>query len=67
VFIYENEQARPLPETRGVGSVVLADGTMLFQYQPRVVHIGWVISGVTAIVSLVGRVIIQLVGRGDDG
>jgi hypothetical protein len=54
VFIYENEQARPLPEIRGAGSIVLADGTTLFQYQPRAVHVGWAISGVMASILLIG-------------
>jgi hypothetical protein len=67
VFIYENERARPLPEVRGAGSIVLADGTTLFQYQSQAVHIGWAISGVTAGIALVGWLVSRLVGRGDDG
>ena len=67
VFIYENEQARPLPEIRGAGSIVLADGTTLFQYRPRAVHIGWAISGVAAGIWLVGWLVSRLVRCGDDG
>ena len=67
VFIYENEQARPMPEIRGAGSIVLADGTTLFQYRPRAVHIGWAISGVAAGIWLVGWLVSRLVRCGDDG
>jgi hypothetical protein len=67
VFIYENERARPLPETGGAGSIALADGTTLFQYQPRAVYVGWAISGATASILLVGGLVSRFVGRGDDG
>jgi hypothetical protein len=67
VFIYENERARPLPETGGAGSIVLADGTTVFQYQPRAVYAGWAISGVTASILLVAGLVSRFVGRGDDG
>jgi hypothetical protein len=60
VFIYENDRARPLPEIRGAGSVVLADGTTLFQYQPRAVYVGWAISGVMAVGLLSGWLMSQL-------
>jgi hypothetical protein len=53
VYIYENDQVRSLPETSGTGSVVLADGTALFQYRPWAVYAGWAVSGVTIIGLLV--------------
>jgi hypothetical protein len=62
VFIYENERARPLPEIRGTGSIVLADGTTLFRYQPQAVYVGWAISGVTVIILLIGWLVRRLVG-----
>jgi hypothetical protein len=63
VFIYENDQARPLPEIQGAGSIALADGTTLFQYQPRAVYVGWAISGVTVGLSLIGWMIHRSVGQ----
>jgi hypothetical protein len=56
VYVYENHRARPLPETSGVGGVVLADGTTLFEYRPWPVYAGWVVSGVTAFVVLSGAI-----------
>jgi hypothetical protein len=54
VYIYENYQARSLPETSGMGSVTLVDGTVLFRYRPWAVYAGWGVSGVTLIGLLIG-------------
>jgi hypothetical protein len=58
-YVYENRQARPLPEVSGAGSIMLADGTMLFQYRPWSVYAGWGVSGVT----IAGLLASLLIGR----
>ncbi len=54
VYVYRNQEARPMPNPRSDMSVVLADGTVLFRYRPWPVYAGWAVSGVTAVGLLVG-------------
>jgi len=67
VYIYENRQARPLPEVDGVGDILLADGTMLFRYRSWSVYAGWGVSGVTVAGLLVSSLVGRLRGRRTDG
>jgi hypothetical protein len=48
VYVYRNEQARPVADAEGDGVIALSDGTMLFRYRPWPVYAGWAVSGTTA-------------------
>ena len=48
VYVYRNEQARPVAEAEGDGVIALSDGTTLFRYRPWPVYAGWAVSGATA-------------------
>jgi hypothetical protein len=46
--VYQNEEARPVPDPAGDGAIVLSDGMALFRYHPWPVYAGWAASGATA-------------------
>jgi hypothetical protein len=46
-YLYQNEDARPVPDTGSEISIALADGSDLFRYDPRPVYAGWALSGAT--------------------
>ena len=48
VYVYRNEQARPVAEAEGDGVIALSDGTTLFRYRSWPVYAGWAVSGATA-------------------
>jgi hypothetical protein len=58
IYVYENLQARPLPEMRE-GGIVLADGTTLFEHHPWPIYTGWAVSGVT----VVSLLLIKMIGK----
>jgi len=48
VYVYRNEQARPVADAEGDGVIALSDGTTLFRYRSWPVYAGWAVSGATA-------------------
>ncbi len=46
-YLYRNTEARPLPDAGSEMSIILADGSELFRYDPRPVYAGWIVSGAT--------------------
>ncbi len=53
VYVYRNLQARAM--LGGGRRIVLANGDLLFAYEPRPVYVGWAISGVTLAALLAWR------------
>ncbi len=58
VYVYRNEEARPVADSELGGGIVLADGTRLFRYHPWAVYAGWMVSGAM----VVGLLVCWLVG-----
>jgi hypothetical protein len=66
VYLYRNEDAHPVPDTGSGMSIALADGSVLFRYNPRPVYVGWGVSG-AALAGLIGWAVIRWHGRGANG
>jgi hypothetical protein len=66
VYLYENEDALPVPGTGSGMSVALADGSELFRYDPRPVYAGWGVSG-AALAGVIAWAIIRGRRWGTDG
>jgi hypothetical protein len=60
VHVYVNRAARPVADAEN--AIGLSDGTNLFEYDPRAVYVGWVVSGVTA-ASLLAAWVVGLLRR----
>lgn len=65
-YLYRNVEAESIPSSRSDMSIALADGSKLFQYDPRPVYVGWVVSG-TTVAGLVGWILVQSRDRGTGG
>jgi hypothetical protein len=46
-YVYQNKDARPIPDTGSDMTIMLADGSELFRYDPQPVYWGWGVSGAT--------------------
>ncbi|HDQ72399.1 MAG TPA: hypothetical protein ENN19_09915 [Chloroflexi bacterium] len=53
VYVYRNQQAQAM--LGGGRRIVLANGDVLFAYEPRPVYVGWAISGFTLVALLAWR------------
>jgi len=67
VYVYRNEEARPVADAGWSGGIVLSDGTVLFRYHPWAVYAGWAVSGVTVVGLLAGWLASRLRRRRADG
>ena len=66
VHVAENSRGQPLKKASRAGSILLADGTALFRYDPWPVYAGWGISGVATVGMLGGLLVSRSRRRRDE-
>jgi hypothetical protein len=65
VYVYENGLYQPVPKPDRPGKIVLADGTVLFDYDATPVYLGWTVSVLAVVVLAVVWILDRAVGGRD--